>query len=186
MENSAGIFGLYFPKPVNHCTLPAGHTGPALQKYCVLLRADRVVRPYKEMPCRAGPMCPALHYPPRPLQKTCHCEPVTDVTGAAIRTSLRRAALAGRGRTSASTAFGASGRRPLRSSIGKRFVGVGLPDDPHRTCTKLLALRRAGCPQPAARQPLHPPGRARGPCPTKILRITPGGQGRPPLQRNAL
>ena len=131
-------------------------------------------------------MCPALHYPPRPLQKTCHCEPVTDVTGAAIRTSLRRAALAGRGRTSASTAFGASGRRPLRSSIGKRFVGVGLPDDPHRTCTKLLALRRAGCPQPAARQPLHPPGRARGPCPTKILRITPGGQGRPPLRRNVL
>ena len=83
-------------------------------------------------------------------------------------------------------AGGASGRRPLRSSIGKRFVGVGLPDDPHRTCTKLLALRRAGCPQPAVRQLPHPPGRARGPCPTKILRITPGGQGRPPLRRNAL
>ena len=29
------------------CTaLPAGHTGPALQKYCVPSRADRVVRPY--------------------------------------------------------------------------------------------------------------------------------------------
>ena len=27
-------------------------------------------------------------------------------------------------------------------------------------------MRRAGCPQPAARQP-PPPGRARGPCPTK-------------------
>ena len=108
------------------------------------------------------------------------------VTGVAIRTPLRRAALAGRGKTSASTAFGASGRRPLRRAIGKRRVGVGLPDDPHRTCTKLLALRRAGCPQPAARQPLHPPGRARGTCPTKILRITPGGQDRPPLRRNAL
>ena len=48
-------------------------------------------------------MCPALHYPPRPLQKTCHCEPVTDVTGVAIRTPLRRAALAGREKTSAST-----------------------------------------------------------------------------------
>ena len=81
---------------------------------------------------------------------------------------------------------GRCGHRPLRSSIGKRFVGVGLPDDPHRTCTKLLALRRAGCPQPAVRQLPHPPGRARGPCPTKILRITPGGLDRPPLRRNAL
>ena len=73
------VTGGFFPAPT------AGHTGPALQKYCVLPRADRVVRPYKEMPCKAGPMCPALHYPPRPLQKTCHCEPVTDVTGVAIR-----------------------------------------------------------------------------------------------------
>ena len=102
------------------------------------------------MPCRAGPMCPALHYPPRPLQKTCHCEPVTDVTGVAIRTPLRRAALAGRGRTSASTAFGASGRRPLRRAIGKRRVGVGLPDDPNRACANFPINRRAGCPQPAA------------------------------------
>ena len=30
----------------------------------------------------------------------------------------------------------------------------------------LHVMRRAGCPQPAARQP-PPPGRARGPCPTK-------------------
>ena len=81
------------PQPADWpcAALPAGHTGPALQKYCVLPRADRVVRPYKGKPCRAGPMCPALHYPPRPLQKTCHCEPVTDVTGVAIRTPLRRA-----------------------------------------------------------------------------------------------
>ena len=35
-------------------------------------RADRVVRPYKIMPCRAGPMCPAV--PPYPLQKARHCE----------------------------------------------------------------------------------------------------------------
>ena len=35
-------------------------------------RADRVVRPYKIMPCRAGPMCPAV--PPHPLQKARHCE----------------------------------------------------------------------------------------------------------------
>ena len=34
-------------------------------------RADRVVRPYKIMPCRAGPMCPAV--PPYPLQKARHC-----------------------------------------------------------------------------------------------------------------
>ena len=76
------------PQPADWpcAALPAGPAGPALQKYCVLPRADRVVRPYKGKPCRAGPMCPALHYPPRPLQKTCHCEPVTDVTGAAIRT----------------------------------------------------------------------------------------------------
>ena len=31
-------------------------------------------------------------------------------------------------------ATGRRGRRPLRSSIGKRCVGVGLPDDPHRAC----------------------------------------------------
>ena len=30
---------------------------------------------------------------------------------------------------------GASRRRPLRNSIDKRSVGVGLPDDPHRSCT---------------------------------------------------
>ena len=35
-------------------------------------RADRVIRPYKVMPCRAGPMCPAV--PPYPLQKARHCE----------------------------------------------------------------------------------------------------------------
>ena len=35
-------------------------------------RADRVVRPYKVMPCRAGPMCPAV--PPYFLQKARHCE----------------------------------------------------------------------------------------------------------------
>lgn len=34
-------------------------------------RADRVVRPCKIMPCRAGPMCPAV--PPYPLQKARHC-----------------------------------------------------------------------------------------------------------------
>ena len=89
-----------FPQPADWpcAALPAGPAGPALQKYCVLPRADRVVRPYKGKPCRAGPMCPALHYPPRPLQKTCHCEPVTDVTGVAIRTPLRRAGPAGRGK----------------------------------------------------------------------------------------
>ena len=37
-----------------------------------LHQADRVVRPYKVMPCRAGPMCPAV--PPYPLQKARHCE----------------------------------------------------------------------------------------------------------------
>ena len=37
------------------------------------------------------------------LLRSCHCEPVTDVTGVAIRTPLRRAALAGREKTSAST-----------------------------------------------------------------------------------
>ena len=127
MENSAGIISLYFPKPVNHCTLPAGHTGPALQKYCVLPRADRVVRPYKEMPCKAGPMCPALHYPPRPLQKTCHCEPVTDVTGVAIRTPLRRAALAGREKTSASTVRRDVGIAPYGYFEGWcRRAGVGI------------------------------------------------------------
>ena len=34
-------------------------------------RADRVVRPYKITPCRAGPMCPAAHRTPC---KKCHCE----------------------------------------------------------------------------------------------------------------
>ena len=58
---------------------------------------------------------------------------------------------------------GRRGRRPLRSSIGKRCVGVGLPDDPNRFSTT-------------------PTGRARGPCPTKILCAIPGGQSRPPLQ----
>ena len=86
------------PQPADWpcAALPAGHTGPALQKCCVLPRADRVVRPYKGMPCRAGPMCPAA--PRTPCKKPCHCEPVTDVTGVAIRTPLRRAGLAGRGK----------------------------------------------------------------------------------------
>ena len=45
-------------------------------------RADRVVRPYRIMPCRAGPMCPAV--PPYPLQKARHCE-ASAHTGFAIR-----------------------------------------------------------------------------------------------------
>ena len=41
------------PPAARPCTaLPAGHTGPALQKYCVPSRADRAVRPYK--PFRRG------------------------------------------------------------------------------------------------------------------------------------
>ena len=51
---------------------------------------------------------------------------------------------------------------------------------------KRILPARIQRPQPAVRQLPHPPGRARGPCPTKILRITPGGQGRPPLRRNVL
>ena len=35
-------------------------------------RADVGIGPYKIMPCRAGPMCPAV--PPYPLQKARHCE----------------------------------------------------------------------------------------------------------------
>ena len=35
-------------------------------------RADRVVRPRKIMPCRTGPICPAV--PPHLLQKARHCE----------------------------------------------------------------------------------------------------------------
>ena len=48
-------------------------------------RADRVVRPYKEFRRGRCPHRPAL---PRPLQNPCHCEPVTDVTGVAIRSPL--------------------------------------------------------------------------------------------------
>ena len=33
---------------------------------------------------------------------------------------------------------GRCGHRPLRNSIGKRCVGVGLPDDPNRTCTRSI------------------------------------------------
>ena len=60
---------------------------------------------------------------------------------------------------------GRCGHRPLRLFIGNRCVGVGLPDDPDRTCTRsipsvgadahirplrrpLVALRRACCPHP--------------------------------------
>ena len=32
-------------------------------------------------------------------------------------------------------ATGRRGRRPLRLFTGKRCVGVGVPDDPHRACT---------------------------------------------------
>ena len=32
-------------------------------------------------------------------------------------------------------ARGVGGRRPLQLFTGKRCVGVGLPDDPHRACT---------------------------------------------------
>ena len=47
--------------------------------------------PYKNNGCRAGPMCPAARCTPC---KPCHCEPVTDVTGVAIRNTLRCAASA--------------------------------------------------------------------------------------------
>ena len=70
------------------------------------------------------------------------CVPIRDALCAC-------AALARRGRTSASTAFGASGRRPLRRAIGKRCVGAGVLDGPHRTCANFPINRRAGCPQPA-------------------------------------
>ena len=137
------------PQPADWpcAALPAGHTGPALQKCCVLPRADRVVRPYKEMPCRAGPMCPAAHRTPCKKPLSLRASDRRHWCGNPY--PLRRAALAGRGRTSASTAFGASGRRPLRRAIGKRCVRVGLPDDPHRACANFPINRRAGCPQPA-------------------------------------
>ncbi len=43
---------------------------------------------------------------------------------------------------------GRRGRRPLRHSIGKRCVGVGLLDDPPRACTDSHVIRRGGrlCP----------------------------------------
>ena len=44
------------------CTaLPAGHTGPALQKYCVPSRADRVVRPYNSVTGGAMWASPPTH-----------------------------------------------------------------------------------------------------------------------------
>ena len=40
---------------------------------------------------------------------------------------------------------GRRGRRPLRHSIGKQCVGVGLLDDPPRACTDSHVIRRGRC-----------------------------------------
>ena len=81
---------------------------------------------------------------------------------------------------------GRRGRRPLRHSIGKRCVGVGLLDDPPRACPDSHVIRRG---DPCGRPPIAPlvalsegplptsarpgffrtHGRAHGPCPTKTV-----------------
>ena len=48
---------------------------------------------------------------------------------------------------------GRRGRRPLRHSIGKRCVGVGLLDDPPRACTDSHVIRRG---DPCGRPPIAP------------------------------